>query len=94
MTPRSDNGRRELKRLLETFALRSRELTEAVAALGGDVSAEREIEESIREIKRLRDRLDEAGDNFLAFVEPPDAQGFYAEGGEPDEKSGLSSELS
>jgi hypothetical protein len=65
-----DTRHRELMRLVEIYALRTRELSEAVAVLGGHITAEREIHETIVEIKKIRVLLDRAGMDLLAFVEP------------------------
>jgi hypothetical protein len=65
-----DTRHKELMRLVEVYALRTRELSEAVALLGGHVTAERQIHESLVEIKRIRVLLDQAGVDLLAFVEP------------------------
>jgi hypothetical protein len=64
-----DTRGRELMRLVENYALRTRELSEAVALLGGHITAEREIRETLVEIKRIRSLLDKAGVDLLAFVE-------------------------
>ena len=45
-------GRQELKRLIETYAIRTRELSETIAMLGGHVAAGRKIDESLEEVKR------------------------------------------
>ena len=65
-----DTRHKELMRRVEVFALRTRELAEAVAVLGGHITAERHIEESVVEIKRIRALLDQAGLDLFAFVEP------------------------
>jgi len=65
-----DPRHKELLRLVEVYALRTRELSEAVAVLGGHITAERQIHESIVEIKRIRVLLDQASGDLLAFLEP------------------------
>jgi hypothetical protein len=61
--------RRELKQLIEIYAMRTRRLSEAVAVLGGDVSAERRMDETIAKIKKLSLLVEQAGQDLFAFVE-------------------------
>jgi hypothetical protein len=65
----SDDGRlAEFKRVAEIYAIRSRELSEAVSTLGGHLAAGRPFEESITEIRRLRGLCESAGEDFFRFV--------------------------
>ena len=67
----------ELKQLVEIYAVRSRQLSNSIAVLGGYVAAGRQIGEIMTEIKKLRSLLEEAATDLFAFVwprkeEPPD----------------------
>jgi hypothetical protein len=62
--------RQELKQLVEIYALRTRRLSEAIAVLGGHVTAERHIDEIMTEIKKHRSLLEQAGTDLFAFVWP------------------------
>ena len=53
--------RQELKQLVEIYSMRTRQLAEALALLGGQVSAERPIEETMTKIKKLSRRVEQAG---------------------------------
>ena len=63
--------RQRLKQLIEIYALRTRRLSEAIAVLAGDFSAERRIEESIIEVKNLSRLVEQAGADLSAFVGQP-----------------------
>jgi hypothetical protein len=63
--------RQPLKQLIEIYALRTRRLSEAIAVLAGDFSAERRIEESIIEVKNLSRLVEQAGADLSAFVGQP-----------------------
>jgi hypothetical protein len=60
--------RKELKRLTEQYALRSRELAEAVAALGSLIATDRPIEQAIADIVRLRILSEQSGTELFLFV--------------------------
>ena len=67
----------ELKQLVEIYAVRTRQLSNSIAVLGGYVAAGRQIGEIMTEIKKLRSLLEEAATDLFAFVwprkeEPPD----------------------
>jgi len=62
--------RQELKQLVEIYSMRTRQLAEALALLGGQVSAERPIEETMTKIKKLSRRVEQAGLDLFAFVSP------------------------
>ena len=62
--------RQELKQLVEIYSMRTRQLAEALALLGGQVSAERPIEETMTKIKKLSRRVEQAGLDLFAFVAP------------------------
>jgi len=69
-------ARKELKQLVEIYALQARRLSEAVSALGGHLTAERQIDEIMTEIKNLSLLVERAGADLFAFVglgpeEPP-----------------------
>ena len=68
-------GRQELKRLIETYAIRTRELSETIAMLGGHVAAGRKIDESLEEVKRVSGLAEQAGLDFLAFIERLELRG-------------------
>ena len=62
--------RQELKQLVEIYALRTRELSDSIAVLGGDVAAGRQIGDIMTEIKRLRGLVEQAATDLFAFVWP------------------------
>ena len=62
--------RQELKQLVEIYAVRTRQLSEAVSVLGGHITAGRQIDETIIEVKKLTRLVEEAGLNLFALVEP------------------------
>jgi hypothetical protein len=62
--------RQELKQLVQIYAMRTRQLSEAVAVLGGHVSAERPIEETMTKIQKLSRLVEQAGLDLFAFVDP------------------------
>ena len=64
-----DIRRRELRRFVEIYAIRARELSEAVAALGWQIVAESRFDNTILDIKRLRILCDKAGADLLHFIE-------------------------
>jgi LmbE family N-acetylglucosaminyl deacetylase len=64
-------AQQELRRLAEIYATRTRELSEALAILGGQIIAGGEIYDIVTEIKRLSRLVEEAGEALFAFVEPP-----------------------
>ena len=63
-------ARQELKQLVEIYAFRTRQISEALAVLGGHVTAKREIEEIMTEIKKRRGLAEEAATDLFAFVWP------------------------
>jgi hypothetical protein len=67
-TGREFKDRQRLKELAEIYALRTRLLSEALAVFGGDLSAQRPIEESITKIKNLRGMVEHAGADLFAFI--------------------------
>ena len=67
-------GRQELKRLIETYAIRTRELSETIAMLGGHVAAGRKIDESLEEVKRVR-----ASQNRRAWIFSRSSRGSNSE---------------
>lgn len=73
-----DIRRRELKRLVEAYALRTRELSEAVAILGGQITTEKQIGPVVLDIKRLHAILEEAAAALFAFVERDEPGRFSA----------------
>jgi hypothetical protein len=62
--------RQELKQLVEIYAVRTRELSDSIAFLGGHVAAGRPIGESMTEIKRRRSLVEKAATDLFAFVWP------------------------
>jgi hypothetical protein len=64
-----DRRRKQLKRLVEIYAIRARELSEAVARLGGQIVAGNHFREAITEIERLRVLCDRAGQDLLVEIE-------------------------
>ena len=55
--------------LVETYAIRTRELSDAVATLGRRIAAGEQIGESIIKVKRLRALADQASEHLLGVVE-------------------------
>ena len=69
--------RQELKQLVEIYALRTRQLSDSIAVLGGYVAAGREIGEVMNGIRKLHSLVEQAGTELFGFVspgaeEPPD----------------------
>ena len=63
--------RQRLMQLIEIYALQARLLSEAIAVLGGHVTAQRPIDESMREIKNLSSLVEQAGADLFALVSQP-----------------------
>ena len=68
--------RQELKQLVEIYAVRTRQLSDSIAVLGGCVAVGGQIDEIMTEIKKLRSLLEQAATDLFAFVwtrgeEPP-----------------------
>jgi hypothetical protein len=57
-----------LKQLIEIYALRTQRLSEAIAVLGGHVTAQKPIAETLNEIKNLNRLLERAAADLFAFV--------------------------
>ena len=66
--------RKELKKLAEAYAIQARELSDAAATLGRRIAAGEQIQENIREVKRLRALADQASENLLDAVESPQSR--------------------
>jgi hypothetical protein len=66
----SDEGRQQLKRLVEGYATQTREFYEAVADLGAHISAGRSIDDAVAEIERRRSLCEAAGDELFCFLMP------------------------
>ena len=64
----------ELTNLAESYAIRIRELSDAVATLGRRIAAREQIEENIREVKRLKTLADQAGEELFGVLESPKLQ--------------------
>jgi hypothetical protein len=62
--------RQELKQLVETYAVRTRQLSESIAVLGAHVAAGSDIGESMTEIKKFRGLMEQAATDLFAFVWP------------------------
>jgi hypothetical protein len=60
--------RQELKQLVEIYAVRTRQLSDSIAVLGGYVAAGIQIDEIMTEIKKLRGLLEQAATDLFAFV--------------------------
>ena len=67
--PDSCSSHAELVSLAATCAIRVRELSDAVATLGRQIAAQREIEETIIEVKRLRTLAQQASEDLLDALE-------------------------
>lgn len=84
-----DSSRRELKRLAEIYATRARELSEAVATLGGHITAGRPFQETINEIRRLRVLMEKACEDLITRIHPSPAQSWPSSnvctGNQPDD---------
>jgi len=62
--------RQELKQLVEIYAVRTRQLSDAIAVLGGHLAAGSQIGEIITEITKLHSLVEAAGTDLFAFVRP------------------------
>ena len=60
--------RKDLKQLIEIYALRTRRLSEAVAILGAHVCAERQIDEIMTEVQKMRRLAEQAGTELFAVA--------------------------
>ena len=83
MIPRADSEdkrRHELKRVVENYAIRTRELSEAVATLGWQITAGRPFQETIRKIEELRFLCEKASRELAAMIEPPQLKARAAPG--------------
>jgi hypothetical protein len=60
--------RQELKQLVEIYAVRTRELSDSIAVLGGYVAAGKPIGEIMSQIKALRRLGEQAATDLFAFV--------------------------
>ena len=65
-----DNSQDKLRRLLEVYALRSRELSDAVAHLGALLVTGKPFGSGIRTIRVRRALCDEAANDLFAFLSP------------------------
>lgn len=63
--------RQALKRLVEIYAIRSRELSEALSVLGGHLAAQRPIDNTLMEIRRINILVEEAHLALLGLIEEP-----------------------
>ena len=63
-----ESPEQKLKRLLEIYAIRARALSDAISALGWDLSDPAVFEAKIQEVKRLGALSERAGADFLDFV--------------------------
>jgi hypothetical protein len=63
-------ARQELKQLVETYALRTRQLSETLAVLGAHVTAQRQIAEIMIELKKRRSAAEQAATDLFEFVWP------------------------
>jgi hypothetical protein len=61
-------------RRVEIFAIRTRELSEAVATLHVELTAGKASEQTLSEIKRLRALAESAGNDLFAWIEPSENQ--------------------
>ena len=62
--------RQELKQLVEVYAVRTRQLSDSIAVLGGHVAAGSQIGEVMAEITKLHSLAERAATDLFAFVEP------------------------
>ena len=69
-----DNSQDELRRLVEVYALRSRELSDAVAHLGALLVTGKPFGSAIRTIRVLRALCNEAADDLFAFLSPAEGR--------------------
>jgi len=63
-----DGSQKELRRLVEAYAMRAREFYEGVAALGAHLAAGRSLEAAVSDVKKLRSRCEEAGGDLFGFM--------------------------
>lgn len=78
-----DSSQKELKRLVEAYAMRAREFYEGVAALGAYLAVGRSLETAVAEVKRLHGRCEEAGRNLFEFLISQAVGTSSAAGGNP-----------
>jgi hypothetical protein len=71
MESATQRERKRLKQLIEIYALQARRLTEALAVLGGLVTAQKQIDQSMIQIKSLSRLVEQAGADLFAFVAVP-----------------------
>lgn len=69
-----DNSQDELRRLVEVYALRSRELSDAVAHLGALLVTGKPFGSAVRTIRVLRALCNEAADDLFAFLSPAEGR--------------------
>ena len=62
--------RQELKQLVEIYAIRTRQLSDSIAVLGGHVTSGRQTGEIMTEIKKLHGLAEQAAMDLFAFVWP------------------------
>jgi len=66
--------RQELKQLVEVYAVRTRQLSDLIAVLGGLVAAGSQIGEIMTEITKLHRFVEEAAADLFAFVSPREGE--------------------
>jgi hypothetical protein len=62
-----DSSREVRRRLVETYALRAREYSDAVASLPWSFVLENKFQETLAEVKRLRELCEEAAAQLFEF---------------------------
>ena len=71
----ADSGRQpELTHLAETYAIRVREFSDAVATLGRRIAARKQIGENLTEVERLKGLVEQASEELLDALESPESR--------------------
>ena len=70
----ASDSQTKLSKLAETYATRVRELSDAVAKLGRRIAAREQINEDIRNVRRLRALAEQASENLLGALESPQSR--------------------
>jgi hypothetical protein len=63
----------ELKKLAEMYAIRVRQLSDAVAILGRRITAGHPIETSVMKVKRLQSLAEKASEELMSALESADS---------------------
>jgi hypothetical protein len=65
---------KKLKGLAETYAIRVREYSDAVATLGRLIAARQQVKENIVEVERFRALAEQAREDLFGALESPESR--------------------